>query len=174
MNRFAGKNRSSLRAPHCLVILLLVLSLPAMAELTASVDRREIALGETLRLTLMGDAGEQPAEIDLTPLNRDWEILSRSSATNARYINGQNQITRTLELELAPLRQGTLGIPSLISGGRRTTPLSIRVNPEPVIAPGDALVLFEASVDQPTVYVCLLYTSPSPRDKRQSRMPSSA
>ena len=28
------------------------------------------------------------------------------------------------------------------------------------------------SIDQDTV--CLLYTSPSPRDKRQSRMPSSA
>ena len=26
----------------------------------------------------------------------------------------------------------------------------------------------------PHVYLCLLYTSPSPRDKRQSRMPSSA
>ena len=26
----------------------------------------------------------------------------------------------------------------------------------------------------PTTYSCLLYTSPSPRDKRQSRMPSSA
>ena len=25
-----------------------------------------------------------------------------------------------------------------------------------------------------TLYICLLYTSPSPRDKRQSRMPSSA
>ena len=25
-----------------------------------------------------------------------------------------------------------------------------------------------------SLYVCLLYTSPSPRDKRQSRMPSSA
>ena len=25
-----------------------------------------------------------------------------------------------------------------------------------------------------TIYTCLLYTSPSPRDKRQSRMPSSA
>ena len=24
------------------------------------------------------------------------------------------------------------------------------------------------------LYICLLYTSPSPRDKRQSRMPSSA
>ena len=28
--------------------------------------------------------------------------------------------------------------------------------------------------DVPPSYVCLLYTSPSPRDKRQSRMPSSA
>ena len=26
----------------------------------------------------------------------------------------------------------------------------------------------------PTIWACLLYTSPSPRDKRQSRMPSSA
>ena len=27
---------------------------------------------------------------------------------------------------------------------------------------------------EPISYACLLYTSPSPRDKRQSRMPSSA
>ena len=35
----------------------------------------------------------------------------------------------------------------------------------------------DASEDQinfPIIYTCLLYTSPSPRDKRQSRMPSSA
>ena len=123
------------------------------AELSATADRRTIAMGETLRLTLLGDAGEQPAEIDLTPLNRDWEILSRSSATNARFINGQNQVTRTLEMELAPLREGTLTIPSLTAGGRSTTPLAIRVNPEPVVAPGDELVLFEASVDDSSVYV---------------------
>ena len=29
-------------------------------------------------------------------------------------------------------------------------------------------------VDNAIAYSCLLYTSPSPRDKRQSRMPSSA
>ena len=29
-------------------------------------------------------------------------------------------------------------------------------------------------LDGDTLYFCLLYTSPSPRDKRQSRMPSSA
>ena len=30
------------------------------------------------------------------------------------------------------------------------------------------------SVDEGELFGCLLYTSPSPRDKRQSRMPSSA
>ena len=32
----------------------------------------------------------------------------------------------------------------------------------------------EARVQRAMAYTCLLYTSPSPRDKRQSRMPSSA
>ena len=148
MNRFAGN-------PFvwaCCVAMMLWGNL-SWAELSATADRRTIAMGETLRLTLLGDAGEQPAEIDLTPLNRDWEILSRSSATNARFINGQNQVTRTLEMELAPLREGTLTIPSLTAGGRSTTPLAIRVNPEPVVAPGDELVLFDASVDASSVYV---------------------
>ena len=27
---------------------------------------------------------------------------------------------------------------------------------------------------KPTLYLCLLYTSPSPRDRQKSRMPSSA
>ena len=32
----------------------------------------------------------------------------------------------------------------------------------------------QASAGELVGYTCLLYTSPSPRDKRQSRMPSSA
>ena len=148
MNRSVG----NLFVWACCAVMMLWTNL-SWAELSATADRRTIAMGETLRLTLLGDAGEQPAEIDLTPLNRDWEILSRSSATNARFINGQNQVTRTLEMELAPLRQGTLTIPSLTAGGRSTTPLAIRVNPEPVVAPGDELVLFDASVDERSVYV---------------------
>ena len=148
MNRSVGKTLALLAT-----IMASLWASVAVAELSATVDRREIAMGETLRLTLLGDAGEQPAEIDLSPLSRDWEILSRSSATNARYINGQNQVTRSLEMELAPLREGTLSIPSLSHSGRSTTPVAIRVNPEPIVAPGDALVLFEASVDEASVYV---------------------
>ena len=29
-------------------------------------------------------------------------------------------------------------------------------------------------IDEENIYVCLLYTSPSPRDRQKSRMPSSA
>ena len=32
----------------------------------------------------------------------------------------------------------------------------------------------QSYLDVPSIISCLLYTSPSPRDKRQSRMPSSA
>ena len=34
--------------------------------------------------------------------------------------------------------------------------------------------LHSADIARDKAYTCLLYTSPSPRDKRQSRMPSSA
>ena len=47
-------------------------------------------------------------------------------------------------------------------------------NPEDIGIKTEAQVINDN--DQPLEYgyVCLLYTSPSPRDKRQSRMPSSA
>ena len=41
--------------------------------------------------------------------------------------------------------------------------------------PGMALVVIDdGEIIYSQAYGCLLYTSPSPRDKRQSRMPSSA
>ena len=48
-----------------------------------------------------------------------------------------------------------------------------KVQSERKFFPGYILVNMELS-DAAWSLVCLLYTSPSPRDKRQSRMPSSA
>ena len=46
--------------------------------------------------------------------------------------------------------------------------------PEALIAARALLAVGAAMMMPATLSICLLYTSPSPRDKRQSRMPSSA
>lgn len=148
MKTFAGKSLSLVAV--CIALLWIA---AADARLTADVDRSEIAMGETVRLTLTGDAGERPDEVDLSELERDFEILKRSSATSARLVNGSQSVTRTLELELAPRREGLVTIPSFVSGGRTSTPIAIKVSPAPDIDAGDALVLFDASVDRDSVYV---------------------
>ena len=47
-------------------------------------------------------------------------------------------------------------------------------NPGPLVLDGENLKLISAKIDGEAVSPCLLYTSPSPRDMRRSRMPSSA
>ena len=59
------------------------------ARVTAEVDRSEVAMGETLRLTLTADSGERPDTINTDALTRDFEILQRSSATSARVVGGE-------------------------------------------------------------------------------------
>ena len=133
--------------------LCLLLSMPTTARITAEVDRTNIAMGETLRLTLTADAGERPDQISLDQLEIDFEILQRSSSTSARLIGGEQNITRTLEIELSPLREGVLTIPAFNTGGRRTTPTAVKVSPEPEYALAEELVTFDATVDNTEVYV---------------------
>ena len=125
----------------------------AFARVTAEVDRSEIAMGETLRLTLRGDAGERPDSIDIDALRTDFEILQRSSSTSARVIGGEQNVTRTLEIELSPLREGIATIPAFETGGRRTTPIAIKVNKQPEQQLEGELVYFDAKVDSNEVYV---------------------
>ena len=151
MKMYAGKSMPFFS--RVAVLLLLLLSLPVAARITAEVDRTDIAMGETLRLTLTADAGERPDQINLDQLEADFEIIQRSSSTSARLIGGEQSITRTLEIELSPLREGILTIPAFSTGGRRTTPTAIKVSPEPEYALADELVMFSAAVDQNEVYV---------------------
>ena len=65
------------------------------------------------------------------------------------------------------------------SAGRR---LGVKRYGDQIVQPGNIIVRQRGTKIHPGVNVgmgkdhsiCLLYTSPSPRDKRQSRMPSSA
>ena len=73
--------------------------------------------------------------------------------------------------------KATVTIPSPTDG----TVLSLNGEVGDMVAVGSVLIEFDTdgtstatSNDAKEAETCLLYTSPSPRDKRQSRMPSSA
>ena len=134
-------------------LLFTVIASLAQARITAEVDRTEVALGETLRLTLKADAGERPDNINLDVLSRDFDILQRSTSTSARVVGGEQSVTRTLEVDLSPRREGVVTIPALGEQGQRTTPIAIKVAPESIDELEDDLVYFDARVDQTEVYV---------------------
>ena len=135
------------------LLTLLVLSAVTLAEIRSDVDRETIGMGESLRLTITGDASERLDQLDLAALQFDWEILSSSSSTNTSFINGSRSTTRTLSLDLLPLRDGILSIPSLSTGGNRTTPIAITVNPQTVSVGGDDSVRFSIEIDKRDVYI---------------------
>ena len=153
MKTFAGNRWAVCWITWIAAGLLTLLPVLANARMTAEIDRVDIAVGETLRLTLKGDAGEDPSEVDLTELQKDFEVLQRSSQTSARIVGGEQSVTRTYELELAPRRDGVLTIPSFIYDGRKTTPIAVKVSPQPDIAMDDELVYFDAEIDRSEIYV---------------------
>jgi len=136
-----------------LYLCLLLWGALAHAELTSSVDRKTISMGETIRLTLSGDGGDRVDQIDLSALQFDWEILSSGSSTNTSFINGQRNTTRSIELDLMPLRDGVLSIPAFSAGGKRTTPIAITVQPQTVADAGDNSVRFSTEISKSDVYI---------------------
>ena len=132
--------------------------------------RTKIMHGEVLPATSMTLRGiGQDYSVSMTPAR---EAVRRLIAEGALMLSPSGRVS-TAELnndrieELAVMR-------SLIE-----VELASRALPRAHIALIDRLKTMNASVSQaiashdPVAY-CLLYTSPSPRDKRQSRMPSSA
>ena len=87
----------------------------------------------------------------------DSEVLIEARGLTRRY--GPTVAVETLDLTL---RKGEiLGLLGPNGAGKSTTMKMLTGN----LAPSDG---------ETRIKGCLLYTSPSPRDKRQSRMPSSA
>ena len=136
-----------------MTLVIAVVSTAAVAEIRSDVDRRTIGMGESLRLTITGDASERLDQLDLAALQFDWEVLSSSSSTNTSFINGARSTTRTLSLDLLPLRDGVLSIPSLSTGSNRTTPIAVTVNPQTMSSSGDDSVRFAINIDKNDVYI---------------------
>ena len=97
-----------------------------------SVDRNQITLDELLKLSIETEGSKTFPEVDLKPLENDFNIISGpSQQTNVQWLNGAMKNTRSLIWSLSPKKEGSLFIPSLIGkvGDKsfKTKPISILV-----------------------------------------------
>jgi hypothetical protein len=129
----------------------------ANAAVKATVDTNRLSTGETLELTLShdGQTGSQP---DLTPLEKDFDVLSTSRSSNVQIINGSMSSQTQLTLTLSPKRAGQLTIPSLTWNNERSAPIQITVSgngssPSAQDQAQSSNVFLVTSVDEPRPYV---------------------
>lgn len=134
----------------------------ALARLSATVDRNQLALDETVNLTITKDGISSIDSADLQPLAQDFQILGQSQSTNAQYLNGSMSSSFTMNLVLAPRRAGNLQIPALTIGKEKTLPLPVKVvtQAQPKTRADNTPLYIETEVSAKTVPVQaqLIYT----------------
>ena len=115
----------------------------------------------------MGQEGSHIADV----------ILENVRLPNSALLGGQEG--NGFQLAMNSLNHGRLSVAAAALGySRRALDSAIRYGSQRK-AFGEPITNFQLTQakiadSRADIYACLLYTSPSPRDKRQSRMPSSA
>ena len=92
-------------------------------------------------------------------------------------LGGQGAVTAAHLLAMAANKDGKFSISNPFFGAeKRMAPAEsyARIGSERIYDRGELVYPDVIMIFHPQVITCLLYTSPSPRDQRGSRMPSSA
>ena len=128
------------------------------ANVTATIDRNQITEFDLLTLTLRV-TGDEPGTPDLTPVERDFEIVGQQSQQNSSIsiINGQQTRRSYVDhvVTLRPKQLGNLIIPPITVGTERTDAIAISVvaQSKAVRERMQQILFFETLVDRSSVYV---------------------
>ena len=94
--------------------IIFLISFASAESIQISVDKNIIDNGELLRLSIEVIDGEDFAQVDLSPLETNFEIISGpSQQTNIQWVNGQMTSIKTLSWNILPKKSGDLVIPAL-------------------------------------------------------------
>lgn len=150
---------SSLFRSLLILLALALLQSAQAAGLTAEPDRTQLGANETLSLRVIAE-GRLSGDPDLSPLEKDFEVLNRSTSSRMTIVNGSMSQTREWVLELAPRRTGELQIPALSLGGERTSPIRVQVLPADQAAArsGPKSLFLDTLVDDASPYVQQSFT----------------
>lgn len=123
-------------------------------EIEVSVDRTELARGETLTYTIRVFDQRQGMQLDLTPLTDNFDVLGTRTSSQIRSINGSVESWTDYIVTLFPLTEGDLEIPSLAINNTNTDPIAISVvNQGPRSNQSSEELFLEVEVNKESVYV---------------------
>ncbi|MDG2308195.1 MAG: BatD family protein [Candidatus Binatia bacterium] len=146
---------SHIRTLAVVTAFTLVASTASAAGLEARLGHSVVRAGEHVQLQLRAPIDGSVATPDLSPLERDFEILGTQQSQRITVVNGRREASVDWTVTLLPRSTGEIVIPPLHAGAATSEPLRIRVaEAAPPPSRADAPDLFvESTVDQISPYV---------------------
>ena len=140
------------------VLLILVISIwstASSAELSTRLSRSSIDELESVQLTIRANGTRSVEELDLSELEKNFQVLNTNTSSQYQYINGNEQSWVDYQITLKPRIAGTLTIPSLTIGNESSLPLTLQVKPisQSLRDEINQLVFFEVETSKESVYV---------------------
>jgi hypothetical protein len=124
----------------------------AFASVVATIDRDDVELNESFTLDVTVDTAID-VEPDVSALEEDFFILSRSELRNTTIINGQIQRNRTWTYVLMAKEAGQFVIPAITVGSEQSEPLLVVISPAEDVLPGESDVYVVSEVDYHDTWV---------------------
>lgn len=144
---------SKVSAIQVLTLCLLAMPLVALgAGFTATVDRTQLSINESLTLTL-SYSGQTMDSPDIAALEKDFDVLSQQKNSQLAFGFGGDSSSTDWILALGPKRAGTLNIPAFTFLGESTDAIAITVNDAKPQASSDEPIFIETEIDKAQSYV---------------------
>ena len=124
-------HRRPLWSVTLLALLLLLAASPGTAAVRASLDRDTVYSDDIFILTIESDGQSSGQQPDLSPLEKDFEVLGTRTSTQVRIFNGRRSDKIQWHVQLQPRREGQLRIPPINVNGQRTNAITLTVNEAP-------------------------------------------
>ncbi len=138
-----------------LILVISIWSTASSAELSTRLSRSSIDELESVQLTIRANGTRSVEELDLSELEKSFQVLNTNTSSQYQYINGNEQSWVDYQITLKPRLAGSLTIPSLTIGNKTSLPLTLKVRPisQSVRDEINQLVFFEVETSKESVYV---------------------
>lgn len=139
----------------CLFLGLALWAHTVTGEVRTIVEPRIVDEMETVRLTLRANGVTRGDSPDLSPLEKDFEVLGTQTSSRISTINGRTSSLLEYQINLRPRRTGEIIVPALRVGDQMSEEIVLMVRP---LDPGlrrtiERMIFFESEVTADPVYV---------------------